>query len=82
MHSGDSSVCSESELSGSNIPGPPPSPPVWSDSFGGHRGRSSGLAVLPGIPWLSLGHGVTRAAQEGDVYSGRYIYIIYILLIC
>lgn len=31
---------------------------------------------------LSLGHGVTVAAQEGGVYSRRYIYIIYILLTC
>lgn len=32
--------------------------------------------------FLSLGHGVTVAAQEGGVYSRRYIYIIYILLTC
>lgn len=31
---------------------------------------------------LSLGHEVTVGAQEGGMYSRRYIYIIYILLTC
>lgn len=38
--------------------------------------------VQPGMLGLSWGHAVTAAAQEGSVYSRRYIYIIYILLTC
>lgn len=36
--------------------------------------------VQPGTAWLEFRAGVTVAAQEGGMYSRRYIYIIYILL--
>lgn len=46
-----------------------------------YQGRHTGITVQPGAPGLKFG-AESVAAQEGSVYSRRYIYIIYILLTC
>lgn len=78
----DSSVFAESELCGNNILEHPSALQCRDDRLGVSKGRQAGITVQPGVPGLECGARNPVAAQEGSVYSRRYIYIIYILLTC
>lgn len=81
LHLDDSSVFAESELCG-NIPEHHSALQHRDDRLGVSKGRHTGITVQPGAPGLEFGARNPVAAQEGSVYSRRYIYIIYILLTC
>ena len=50
------------------------------DSFGGYRGRSAGLAVLPGTPWLESGAWSHSSCTRGRrVQWEIYLYNIYFI---
>lgn len=78
---GDSSVFSESELNGSNIPGHPPSPRGVEVTGWSVQREDAGIMVYP-ARLAGLGAWSHSGCLEGGVYSRRYIYIIYILLTC
>ena len=81
LHLDDSSVFAESELCG-NIPEHRLTLQRRDNRLGVSKGRHTGVTVQPGAPGLEFGARNPVAAQEGSVYSRRYIYIIYILLTC